>query len=343
MNTCYYFSGTGNSLAIATWIKSFFEKQGALLTLKRVGRDGHKLSDNQDLLHYNRGDLVIFCSPVHGFNYPPLMLNFIFKFPKGEADVYLLNTRAGMKLGRFVTPGLSGLTFYLSSLILRAKGYRIKGFIPFDMPSNWISLHPGLTDSANSYIVEKNRIKAQIKAKKIFNREIDFKSLFESPFDAVIAPISLLYFFIGRFFLSKSYIASIDCNSCLKCVNACPVEAIKIRDGKPYWTLKCESCMRCMSNCPKLAIETPHGAIALFSILFSFLSGRYFMHFFDSIDEYPLIVFLIKWSIYLIFYIGWYWLMHRLLKIKYVERFVVYTSLTKYKFWGRRYRADKYL
>lgn len=43
-----------------------------------------------------------------------------------------------------VYPGLSGLALILPALMLRLKGYRIKGLRPLDLPSNWISLHPGL-------------------------------------------------------------------------------------------------------------------------------------------------------------------------------------------------------
>jgi hypothetical protein len=37
----------------------------------------------------------------------------------------------------------------------------------------------------------------------------------------------------------------------------------------------------------------------------------------------------------------WYRLVHLLLRIKVLERLTVYTSLTKYKWWGRRYKALK--
>ncbi len=40
--------------------------------------------------------LVVFVSPIHGFNYPPVMVNFLLRFPKGKNPVVLMNTRAGM-------------------------------------------------------------------------------------------------------------------------------------------------------------------------------------------------------------------------------------------------------
>jgi hypothetical protein len=34
----------------------------------------------------------------------------------------------------------------MSALVLRLKGYRIIGLRSIDLPSNWISIHPGLKD-----------------------------------------------------------------------------------------------------------------------------------------------------------------------------------------------------
>ena len=73
--------------------------------------------------------LIIFLSPIHGFNYPPIMLNFITHFPKGKNKVVLMNTRAGMLIGEFITPGLTGIAFYLSALILFLKGFSVKAIL----------------------------------------------------------------------------------------------------------------------------------------------------------------------------------------------------------------------
>jgi len=89
--------------------------------------------------------LIGFCSPTHGFNSPPILVKFIRKFPYVKnADVFILNTRAGLKLHKLFIPGLSGLAQILPALILKLKGYRIFGMQPLDLPSNWISVHPGL-------------------------------------------------------------------------------------------------------------------------------------------------------------------------------------------------------
>lgn len=81
---------------------------------------------------------MIIISPIHGFNYPKITLDFIRRFSSGKNKIVLMNTRARMKIGSFVTPGLTGIALFLSSLLLKQKGYKIVGQIPFDLPSNWI-------------------------------------------------------------------------------------------------------------------------------------------------------------------------------------------------------------
>jgi hypothetical protein len=112
--------------------------------------------------------LVMLISPIHGFNFPKITLSFINRLPRGQNNVVLMNTRAGMKIGRWVTPGLTGVAFLLSSLILKRKGYRIVGQIPFDMPSNWISIHPALNANTVKYLHQKNYARVRKHSDKVF-------------------------------------------------------------------------------------------------------------------------------------------------------------------------------
>ena len=136
-----------------------------------------------------------------------------------------------------------------------------------------------------------------------------------------------------------------QCQDCNRCVRHCPVKAIIKVDNWPFWTFKCESCMKCMSNCPKKAIETGHGYVAAFIYLFSFFLValyEYFNIIFIPFEN-ALLKFILE-SILMVSFMGlWYRIVHNLLKIKALERLTVYTSLTKYKWWGRRYKALKNL
>ena len=101
----FYFSGTGNAKRIAEQIVDFSRENGLNAELFNIAEI---VSD--ELAEIENDTLIGFCSPTHGFNMPPIMLRFIRKFKKRETintKVFILNTRAGMKLYKLFTPGLS--------------------------------------------------------------------------------------------------------------------------------------------------------------------------------------------------------------------------------------------
>lgn len=335
----YYFSGTGNSRNVASW----FAAEASRLSIDSEVIN-ISLTDRLSITRPTAGALIVFVSPVHGFNYPPAMINFIARFPSAKNNVLLMNTRAGMLIGKFITPGLTGAAFFLASIFLKIKGYKIVGMFPVDMPSNWISVHPGLNKRTVSYLHERNKEKVTVCATRVLSGRDYFKSLREVFQDLIVSPIAILYYLAGRFVFARTYIASRDCNNCDLCIKNCPVKAIIKVDNRPFWTFRCESCMKCMSYCPEKAIETAHGLIALYSLFISSvmvtLFYQYFTTWFFPITN-ELLKSVLETSIFLGFLGIWYRIVHYMLRFKWFERVVVYTSLTKYKWWGRRYRALK--
>lgn len=332
----YYFSGTGNSQNVARWMANEAQAQGKACTLINIAT-----VDRKHITAPDPDAMVAFVSPVHGFNYPPVMMHFIVRFPKGKNKVLLMNTRAGMLIGKWVTPGLTGIAFYFSALFLLLKGYAIKGMFPVDMPSNWISLHPGLNARTVEYLHAKNKERVTAFARRIYSGRSDLRALREIVQDMLIAPISLGYYFVGRFLLAKTYYASKDCDNCDLCIKSCPVKAIVKVDNRPFWTFNCESCMRCMGNCPKKAIETGHGYTIAYLFASSVLTGLFFTYFDQWVFpiENRFLHWVVETLLFLSLFALLYLLVHYLMRFRWFERLMVYTSLTKYKFWGRRYKA----
>jgi hypothetical protein len=99
-----------------------------------------------------------------------------------------------------------------------------------------------------------------------------------------------------------------------------------------------------MSNCPKKAIETGHGyvvaGVSVFASVILVLFYKYFNDWFFPIEN-GLLKMVIESILSIAFFGIWYRLVHWLLRFKVLERLTVYTSLTKYKWWGRRYKALK--
>ncbi len=336
----YYFTGTGNSLCASRWLSENASQAGVKARVQAIDRfDIHSIP--QPLPDVRLG----FAYPTHGFNIPWYMLKFILCFPRGRNSIFLLNTRAGMKLGRWYTPGLSGIAILLPMLILALKGYRIQGVLPLDMPSNWISIHPGLFPHTVNDIVKHCRgIVDRFSSALLANRRsFPLSFCLFLPLDLAVLPISLLYLAIGRFFLAKTFFASRRCNGCRICAEHCPVGAIQIIADRPYWSFYCESCMRCMNICPLQAIETSHSMAALMiAITGSIPVSIYFQRFLAdhglkiSETAFYSVEHITSWLLSLVIIYVVYALFWALLRNPWVNRFFVYTSLTYY--WAR-YKA----
>lgn len=330
----FYFSGTGNARQVAEWIKEEVMEKGIKCSLHDITRL------DMDALTIDPDAHLGLISPVHGFNYPPIMLSFISRFSHGHNKVILMNTRAGMKIGSLVTPGLTGIAFLFSAMVFRLKGYKIIGMIPFDMPSNWLSLHPALRGKAVDYIFEKNHQRVKKHAGRLCNKGADFTALREIIQDLLISPVAILYYAIGRFFIAKTFYASDRCLHCDLCVKQCPNKAIIKKSEHPYWTFRCESCMKCMNICPTRAIETSHGLVLVTVACTLLLSSSALYALLPPIFENEWISFLTI-NLFLFALMGLlYRLQHLLIRKKATAKVIRLLSLTHFNWWGR-YKKNK--
>ncbi len=186
----YFFSGTGNAQKAASWIKAFSENQHIQTSIMHIS----KISKTSKIA-YDEDVLLGFCYPTHGFNAPPIVLSNIRKFPKGTSDVFLLNTRAGLKLNRLHLPGIGGMALWIPAILLKLKGYKPRAFRPLDMPSNWISLHPGVRKKVAISIIKHCKGTVTKFSNQIFQRKRVLNGFLWLPIDLILLPVSLVYFF----------------------------------------------------------------------------------------------------------------------------------------------------
>lgn len=340
----FYFSGTGNARNVATWIASVWRSHEREVEVVDLAS-----SERRNLLVGPEDEIGI-ASPTHGFNLPPITLNFVFAFPRApnKNRAFIVNTRAGARFFGKCLPGLSGLAQLLAALVLTFKGYRIVGMRPIDLPSNWISVHPGLREDNVRALQQRCAVVTQRFAEAILHGKRDLRALWDLPQDLLIAPISFGYYFVGRFFFAKSFVASSACDRCGLCVKQCPVRALEWVDERPFWTWRCESCMRCMNQCPKRAIETAHGFIILAPWAFSLtltwvltsLAPRWLPPGVLGIYALWPVQFVVDSALTIAFLCVAYRLLHRALCVRIVERIVIWSSLTHFGFW-RRYRSPR--
>lgn len=316
----YYFSGTGNAMSAAKWIQENGEKAQIETHLQCIENiENFKLSTPEGKT------LFVFTYPTHGFAAPWIMLKFLCRFPRiANADTLFVNTKAGCKLWKFYLPGMTGMAQWISIFIFWCKGYKVKGSLPLDMPHSWISFFPPNPGSYNLQITERchrivNKMCDNVFSGKRYFRYTVWTQLW---FDIAVSWIVPLYVFCGRFFLAKTLFSSSKCNDCRICEANCPVHAIEIHSGMPYWKYTCESCMRCMNICPQKSIQSWITRIALIAYILATIGVTL-----ANLNEY------LVFGIISVLFFPIYWLFIKLMRVKLINILFTYTSLTRY--WNR--------
>lgn len=335
----FYFSGTGNAAFAAKYISKALSKESIKVQVIDIAK-----TTEESIPQIEQGVNLMFCYPTHGFNAPPVIIKFLRQFPSGKQNmVYLLNTRAGMKLYKWFTPGLSGCALFLPAFMLRLKNYIIRGYRPLDMPSNWISLHPGIRERVVKSILKRCKEILDSFSLQIKNKQTVYRGWLDLPLDIMVFPISVGYYFIGRLALAKTFFADAHCNNCGICVKNCPVKGVKMVFGRPFWTHRCESCMKCLNHCPKYAIQTAHGfTFLLWWFIFSVLPligiskiNQMFDFEWSGACELMLISIIGLFIVFVVYYGLSY-----LLRYPWFNALIAYSSLTKLPFW-KRYKCPK--
>lgn len=260
----YYFTGTGNSYRVANWMVEAARSRGVATRAVAIdsARPALEMGDS--------GQMVGLVCPTHAFSAPWSMIRFALLLPTGAGKrAFSVMTRGGLKFGKVYVPGLEGTGAYLLALILRLKGYRVVGATGLDMPVNWTMLVPGQSRETVEAIIDRTHAKASGFIERLLEGKTCFRGFIELAFGLALAPLTLGYLVMGRFFLAKLNYASPACDGCGLCARSCPVQAIRMRGkgkGRPYWTFLCESCTRCMNYCPKNAVEAsyPFGALLIY-------------------------------------------------------------------------------
>ncbi|HOO71024.1 MAG TPA: EFR1 family ferrodoxin [Spirochaetota bacterium] len=341
--TIYCFSGTGNTRRVAAWMAEEAARQQVDASVRPINTTSDVSAPGQS------ADLVGIGMPTHGFTLPWAVLKFLIKLPRGNGrKAFAFATRAGARYGPIpgYPPGIAGSSIFIAALVLALKGYRVRGIMSVNMPSNWMSLHTGLRGDIVRTIIEKAKPRAEAFMRKILAGETVFFTgnvLWELVWGIALSWISAGYLFIGRFFLAKIFFATTECTGCGLCAAHCPTGSLTMRGKKhprPYWSLTCESCMRCMGYCPEKAIESGHSwAAILYFVTGEIPVAALILK--QIIEKAPWITRFsapVEFLLFFAYYITVLWagslVFSLLLRIPLVNYLFTYTTLTH---WYRRY------
>ena len=229
----YWFSGTGNSLAVAM---DLAEALGSteLIPMARVINHGIPSSEK-----------IGMAFPVYAFGLPAIVRRFLQRVP--TLNVKYIYTIATMG-------GLAGGVHRQAWELLARRGTPLASGWSITMPGNYPVLHAPPTAEKQGRIFEKAQRRVKEIAGQISEGATGIYEDTRAPLGWLLAPINRPA--MNRFPESDSnFIVGKQCKHCALCAKICPVENIRLAEGNPVWMHHCEQCMACLQWCPAQAIE----------------------------------------------------------------------------------------
>jgi len=264
----YYFSGTGNSLAVARDIAD--KMKGGLISIPSV-MEYEFIKPGADVLG------LVF--PVYHGGIPNIIRRFAGKL-ENIAEKYIFG------VGTYGdSPGYA--VRYLEDMISRRKGSLAAGFgvhLPYNYvtPSSFNMFKMAFTFKLRNISVERQQElfkawpgKLERILKFVSSGENGFFETSSEKFIKFIDRIGLRDHLAKRLWLKTTgykgraempfwesiklmdwgFYADKNCNGCGICAKICPVKNIKMKDNKPSWQHNCEQCFGCLQWCPERAIH----------------------------------------------------------------------------------------
>lgn len=226
----YYFTGTGNSLAISKMLKEGLREDVKLIPLETLEKYQEIVPEEKE---------VGFVFPVYFGDIPKYVKGIIEKFNFSNVEYIFALPNC------YSIYGESLVTF---EKILKGKGRYLNYGNVLYMPDNAI-LFP----------IEKDIEKLENIGKDILPVIEDIKNrVIKNNFS-----INLLTRFqcfgmqlFSEFdFSPKRFRVNKDCIGCGICEKVCPCNNIELKNGKPVFNSKCAHCLACFHWCPKEAIS----------------------------------------------------------------------------------------
>ena len=263
----YYFSGTGNSLAIA---RDIAEKvNGKLISIPSI--------IDKDIIE-TKADVIGIVFPVYNQGVPYIIKRFISKIDKLEKRyIFGVCTYGG-------SPGIS-LEYF--ARIIQSNGGKLAAGFAVNMPYNYITPSFVLKDFLKSFVLREITIEKQQEmfiawkqrlesiSELILTRKVDKLETKAKPIEVLLDFLNLretlqksVWLKIGGFkghtalsfqesvkLMDYSFRCDDNCIGCGVCSKVCPVKNIKMFDSRPQWQHHCEQCFACLQWCTKEAIQ----------------------------------------------------------------------------------------
>ncbi|NMS89611.1 hypothetical protein HGQ85_06690 [Clostridioides difficile] len=233
----FYFSGTGMTEYIINKLKQELESQQFCVECTKIE------NIKKSKIHLTSYDMVGIAYPVHSFNAPQIVLDFVKTLPNTHSmDTFIIHTA-----------GEDNYVNYASSNLLikrlDTKGFKVFYNKLFAMPSNFMVKYD---DTKTRELIEK----ADKEIPNIVHNLINRVSYLPNS-STLVKTLSFIARseWYGSHILGKFFYVKNNCIHCSKCANNCPKHNINVTENKVKFNWSCCLCMRCIYNCPKNAIN----------------------------------------------------------------------------------------
>ncbi len=237
----FYFSGTGNSEAVAKAIAEGVGEKAKLIT----SVDASGIADDG-----SDWGLVF---PVYSWGVPAPVEEFLSHLP--EPTVRSLKKRDAFIWVVMTCGDETGNAPAVIERMLGRRGLSAAAIMSVIMPNTYVLL-PGF--GTDSYELSQSKLNA---ARERINHIVEALRQHERGVDVVRGSwprlkTALVYPLFRRWGINPSKWKSNEtCVSCGECERRCPMKNISLTDGHPVWGDNCVSCLACYHYCPVKAID----------------------------------------------------------------------------------------
>jgi ferredoxin len=230
----YYFSATGNSLATAR-----------ALADRISGTELHSIPDVMKSATVPTADVIGLVFPVYMFGVPPIVARFCRRL-RASNKPYVF----GVATGR-----IPGATLIQLRDLLFANGLILSAGFVVGLPDNYTPLQGAPSQARQEKMFAAARTKIEKIVDAVRKRAEHPPEASNQVLNAILTGV--LYRRCSRFIpgMDRHFLTTDRCDGCGTCARVCPVENIRMQNGRPVWLHHCEQCLACLHWCPETAIE----------------------------------------------------------------------------------------
>ncbi len=191
-------------------------------------------------------DAIGIATPVYVWGLPNIVANFLKKLSGIENKYIFAIATYG---------GWPAATLLQAEKLIKERGGKLSSGFAVNMPGNYTPMYGAIKQEKQLKMFQKAQTKIQQIADTVKNRrtgKIEANgALVNILFSGLIYNSSISHYSK----IDKGYSADEKCNSCGICAKVCPVDNIKMSNGKPEWLHQCEHCLACLQWCPVEAMQ----------------------------------------------------------------------------------------